>query len=75
MPFFHWATFIYNFYLISLYAISRLGIIITIQMKLLLEARSGHLPKNSRSLTYYEYKSESHNVYLKFRINQHLQGH
>jgi hypothetical protein len=44
-------------------------------MKLLLEARSGHLPKNSRSLPYYEYKSESHNVYLKFWINQHLQGH
>ena len=59
----------------SWYVNSRLGIIITIQMKLLLEARSGHLPKNSRSLPDYEYKSESHNVYLKFRINQHLQGH
>ena len=49
--------FIYIFYLISLYVTSRLGIIITIQMKLLLETRSGHLPKNSRSLPDYEYKS------------------
>ena len=45
--------------------------IITIQMKLLLETRSDHSPRNSRSLPHYEYKSES----LKFRINQHLQGY
>ena len=59
-------------YLISLYVTSRLGMMI---ITMLLETRSGHLPKNSRSLPGYEYKSESHCVILKFQMNQHLQSY